>query len=71
MARDIGYDDQGLRFVVQEGGERHPLATRLIGQYNVSNLLGVIAAMRAMGVPLAQAVRPVPACCRCPGGWSA
>jgi UDP-N-acetylmuramyl-tripeptide synthetase len=57
MAQDIGYDDQGLRFVVQEDGERHPLATRLIGQYNVSNLLGVIAAMRAMGVPLAQAVR--------------
>ena len=57
MARDIGYDDQGLRFAVQEDGERHPLATRLIGQYNVSNLLGVIAAMRAMGVPLAQAVR--------------
>jgi UDP-N-acetylmuramyl-tripeptide synthetase len=57
MARDIGYDDQGLRFVVQEDGERSPLATRLIGQYNVSNLLGVIAAMRAMGVPLAQAVR--------------
>jgi UDP-N-acetylmuramyl-tripeptide synthetase len=57
MARDIGYDDQGLRFVVQEDGERHPLATRLIGQYNVSNLLGVIAAMRSMGAPLAQAVR--------------
>ena len=51
-ARDIGYDDQGLRFVVQEDGERHALATRLIGQYNVSNLLGVIAAMRAIGVPL-------------------
>ena len=57
MAQDIGYDVQGLRFVVQEGQERHPLATRLIGQYNVSNLLGVIAAMRAMGVPLAPAVR--------------
>ena len=40
-----------------EGGERHALATRLIGQYNVSNLLGVIGAMRALGVPLADAVR--------------
>jgi UDP-N-acetylmuramoyl-L-alanyl-D-glutamate--2,6-diaminopimelate ligase len=57
MARDIGYDDQGLRFVVQEDAQPHPLGTRLIGQYNVSNLLGVIGAMRAMGVPLAQAVR--------------
>jgi len=57
MAQDIGYDAQGLRFTVQEGEERHPLATQLIGQYNVSNLLGVIAAMRALGVPLADAVR--------------
>jgi UDP-N-acetylmuramyl-tripeptide synthetase len=67
MARDIGYDDQGLRFVVQEDGERHPLATRLIGQYNVSNLLGVIAAMRAMRVPLAQAVRACAALLPVPG----
>jgi len=54
-AQDIGYDP-GLRFVVVEGAERHGLATQLIGQYNVSNLLGVIAAMRALGVPLADAV---------------
>jgi UDP-N-acetylmuramoyl-L-alanyl-D-glutamate--2,6-diaminopimelate ligase len=54
-AEEIGYD-QGLRFVVVEGQERHPLATQLIGQYNVSNLLGVIGAMRALGVPLAEAV---------------
>jgi len=56
-ARDIGYGDEGLRFVVQEGAAREELATRLIGQYNVANLLGVIAAMRAMGVPLDEAVR--------------
>ncbi|MDP3760173.1 MAG: UDP-N-acetylmuramoyl-L-alanyl-D-glutamate--2,6-diaminopimelate ligase [Ramlibacter sp.] len=54
-AQEIGYD-QGLRFAVVEGAERHELATQLIGQYNVSNLLGVIAAMRALGVPLADAV---------------
>ena len=40
-----------------EGDESHDLQTQLVGQYNVSNLLGVIAAMRAMGVPLAAAVR--------------
>lgn len=56
-ARDIGYDTQGLRFRVCEGNESHPLQTRLVGQYNVSNLLGVMAAMRAMGVPLAAAVQ--------------
>jgi UDP-N-acetylmuramoyl-L-alanyl-D-glutamate--2,6-diaminopimelate ligase len=57
MARDIGYDEQGLRFTVQDGTQLHPLSTQLIGQYNVSNLLGVIAAMRSLGVPLADAVR--------------
>ena len=56
MAEGIGYDAQGLRFTVNEGGERHELATALVGQYNVSNLLGVIGGMRALGVPLAQAV---------------
>ncbi len=56
-AHDIGYDLQGLRFVVQEGGERHALATQLIGQYNVSNLLGVLGAMRALGISLGDAVR--------------
>jgi UDP-N-acetylmuramyl-tripeptide synthetase len=56
MAQDIGYGE-GLRFTVVEGGQRHALATRLIGQYNVSNLLGVIAAMRSLGVPLADAVQ--------------
>ena len=56
-AQEIGYDNGGLRFVVQEGAERHVLSTQLIGQYNVSNLLGVIGAMRAMDVPLADAVR--------------
>ena len=57
MARDINYPDGGLAFTVQEGEERHALSTRLIGQYNVSNLLGVIAAMRALGVTLGDAVR--------------
>jgi UDP-N-acetylmuramoyl-L-alanyl-D-glutamate--2,6-diaminopimelate ligase len=57
VAKDIGYGEQGLRFHVCEGGERLPLSTGVIGQYNVSNLLGVIAAMRAMGVSLADAVK--------------
>ena len=57
MARDIGYEGGALRFVVQEGEQRHPLATQLVGDYNVSNLLGVIASMRAIGVDLKAAVR--------------
>ncbi|MBI5279517.1 MAG: UDP-N-acetylmuramoyl-L-alanyl-D-glutamate--2,6-diaminopimelate ligase [Burkholderiales bacterium] len=55
-ALDIGYGAQGLRFTVAEGDARELLETSLVGQYNVSNLLGVIGAMRAIGVPLVQAV---------------
>jgi UDP-N-acetylmuramyl-tripeptide synthetase len=57
VGRDIGYDAQGLNFTVAEGGHAHALHTRQIGDYNVSNLLGVIATLRALGVPLADAVR--------------
>ncbi|HEY8356485.1 MAG TPA: UDP-N-acetylmuramoyl-L-alanyl-D-glutamate--2,6-diaminopimelate ligase [Ramlibacter sp.] len=56
QALDIGYEDGGLCFTVAEDSERHPLRTQLVGQYNVSNLLGVLGMMRALGVPLAAAV---------------
>jgi UDP-N-acetylmuramyl-tripeptide synthetase len=56
-AHDIDYGEHGLRFTVQEGEQRHALATQLIGDYNVSNLLGVIGAMRALGVALGDAVQ--------------
>ncbi|MGA0571758.1 UDP-N-acetylmuramoyl-L-alanyl-D-glutamate--2,6-diaminopimelate ligase [Variovorax sp. VNK109] len=55
-AQSIVTTEQGLRFDVVEDGQRHSLQTQLIGQYNVSNLLGVIGALRAMDVPLADAV---------------
>ncbi len=62
----IALGPEGLRCTVHEGQERHALQTQLIGGYNLSNLLGVLAAMRALGVPLTHAVsacaqlRPVP-----------
>ncbi len=56
QALDIAYGDEGLRFTVAEGADRQVLATRLIGQYNVANLLGVIAALRAVDVSLSEAV---------------
>jgi len=71
QARDVGYNAQGLHFVVAEGAQTEWLQTRLIGQYNVSNLLGVIGAMRALDVPLADAVQactdllPVPGRMEC------
>ena len=57
QALNIEHGSDALSFDVVEGAESHALATRLVGQYNVSNLLGVLAALRAMGVPLADAVK--------------
>ncbi len=56
-AREIGYDAQGLQFtVVEQGAAPQRLETALIGQYNVANLLGVLGTLRALGLPLADAV---------------
>ena len=50
---------QGLAFTVHEaGGAAHALQTELMGAYNVSNVLGVMAAMRALGVSRARRRRP-------------
>ena len=56
-ATEVTLGEGGLRFRVSEGAHSLTLQTQVIGSYNVSNLLGVIAAQRALGVPLEQAVR--------------
>jgi UDP-N-acetylmuramoyl-L-alanyl-D-glutamate--2,6-diaminopimelate ligase len=64
VARHIQHGAMGLCFDVVEGDEIHALDTQLVGHYNVSNVLGVIACMRAMGYSLAdagQACRVLPA----------
>ncbi len=66
VARDVALGEQGLRFTVTEGAAQQVLQTRVIGQYNILNLLGVLATLRSLGVPLADAVdacshlQPVP-----------
>ncbi len=57
QARKIAHGEDAMSFEVAEGDESHTLAVQLVGQYNVSNLLGVLGALRAMGVPLADAVK--------------
>ena len=70
-ASSIAHTQDGLSFNVVEAQVHHRLDTRLIGQYNISNLLGVIATMRSLGVPLADAVAacadlaPVPGRMQC------
>lgn len=57
QARDIRHGGAGLHFTVVEAQASYPVRTELVGQYNVSNLLGVIGAMRAMGVGLDRAAQ--------------
>jgi UDP-N-acetylmuramoyl-L-alanyl-D-glutamate--2,6-diaminopimelate ligase len=66
-ALDLGYTDGGLSFVAAEGPARVPVRSRLIGDYNASNLLGVLGALRALGVPLADAAAVVPRLTPVPG----
>jgi UDP-N-acetylmuramyl-tripeptide synthetase len=55
-AHEISYVNNGLHFKVTENDETHQIQTAMIGTYNVSNILGVIAAMRAIGVGLKEAI---------------
>jgi UDP-N-acetylmuramyl-tripeptide synthetase len=56
-ARGIQQSANGLTLEVCEGTQCIHLYTRLVGHYNVSNLLGVIGVLRAMGHTLADAAQ--------------
>ena len=77
QARNIAYQASGIAFELVEGAVVLPVHTHLIGSYNVSNLLGVLAVLRALGVPLPEAVQAcgqlhaVPGRMECLGGVDA
>ncbi len=66
-ALGLAYADDGLIFTLAEGDQQVSVRSRLIGDYNASNLLGVLAALRALGVPLADAAAVVPRLTPVPG----
>lgn len=74
QAQEISFGTVGLNFVVVEGDVRLPVHTVMLGQYNINNLLGVIGAMRALGVPLkacvasCESLKPAPGRMECQGG---
>ena len=74
QAQEITPGKRGLNFVIVEGEVRLPVRTQLVGHYNINNVLGVIGAMRAMGVGLEACVgscenlTPVPGRMECQGG---
>jgi UDP-N-acetylmuramoyl-L-alanyl-D-glutamate--2,6-diaminopimelate ligase len=67
VARELGYSDGGLGFTVHEGDASAWVTSTLIGDYNAHNLLGVLAALRALGVPLADAASVAPRLTAVPG----
>ncbi|MDO5623893.1 MAG: UDP-N-acetylmuramoyl-L-alanyl-D-glutamate--2,6-diaminopimelate ligase [Pseudomonadota bacterium] len=62
-ASALHHGPQGLQWQVHEGDASHALATTLVGDYNAANAMCVLGALRALGVPLADAVT---ACARLP-----
>lgn len=56
QAQAIHHGLEAMAFDVVEGEERHRLSTALVGQYNVSNLLGVMATLRALALSLEKVV---------------
>jgi MurE/MurF fusion protein len=65
-AENVRYGPAGLVFDVREGDRSVPIAGPVIGDYNVSNLLAAIGALRALGIDLdaaaaaCAALTPVP-----------
>ena len=57
QASGLRYTDDGLAFEVAEGSQHAAVHSRLVGEFNASNLLVVIGGLRALGVPLADAAR--------------
>jgi MurE/MurF fusion protein len=59
VAEGLRHDAEGLAFTLREGDQRLPLRSSLVAEFNASNLLLVLGALRALGVPLAAAVQAV------------
>jgi UDP-N-acetylmuramyl-tripeptide synthetase len=55
QAHGLRYLNGGLAFEVTEGPQRVTVSSSLVGDFNANNLLCVLGALRALGVPLAQA----------------
>ena len=51
-ATDVVCTDEGLHFVLHEDGQVQPVRCRLLGRFNVDNLLLVAGCLRALGLDL-------------------
>jgi MurE/MurF fusion protein len=55
QGRNLYYEHGGLCFEGVEGDTAVAVRSHLVGEHNASNLLGVLAALRALDIPLADA----------------
>nr|WP_294168595.1 Mur ligase family protein [uncultured Sphingomonas sp.] len=58
-ARNLQLEPGGARFTVYAGEERHHVQLQVPGRHNASNALAALAAVRALGVPLAEAAAAI------------
>jgi UDP-N-acetylmuramyl-tripeptide synthetase len=66
-ASPVVYASQGMRFEVYQGTEKVSVSCPVVGDYNAANLLGVIGALRALGVSLKDAAGAIAQCTAVPG----
>ena len=66
-ASPVVYVSQGMRFDVHQGSEKVSVSCPVVGDYNAANLLGVIGALHALGLSLADAARAIAQCTAVPG----
>jgi UDP-N-acetylmuramyl-tripeptide synthetase len=66
-AQSVEHTDHGMVITVRELGTQARIDCVMVGDYNVSNLLGVVAALRSLGINLADACHAVSQCTAVPG----
>ena len=70
-ALEVEVRPDGLAFGVEAAGQRARLASRLLGEFNVDNLLGVLGVLLALDVPLAEGCAALAQCSAPPGRMQA
>jgi UDP-N-acetylmuramyl-tripeptide synthetase len=66
-AQDMHYTNAGMQFTVCEAKQQVLVDCAMVGEYNVSNVLGVVAALRSLDIPLEAACQAVAGCTPVPG----
>ncbi len=69
-ACDVRTDHAGLRFTLVTPAAEIAVTTRLLGRFNVANLLGVAATLHALGWPVPQVAQMLPRLESVPGRMS-